>query len=359
MSIAGPVSRRDGASMRESRLICGIDQVCVVVRDLDGALETMTAKAGIGPFKTWTLQSPWVWHTTYRGRRVRWSMRLGLAYVGGIQWEVIQPANGPTLYGDYIGRYGDGLHHLLISPRGSRHHALARLAAHGAAHAQSAVVLKAAQVGPVPLAIPSALAPLAGARFGYADTFDDLGAYLELVSYPFGLPGRLATRLGKPDRWVPGGCRSFSAPLEGALFEDVVSAGFVVPSARAAAATWSRLAPAGPWRFFPGSLGVNTVARALAGSVVIELVEPADHTAGFGTLSTASPCFSYVGMRPRGGIDVAAAKLEDLGCATLVRGHLAGHDVALVDARRATLTHVSLVDASARELYAQPAASQR
>ena len=175
--------------MRESRLICGIDQVCVVVRDLDGALETMTAKAGIGPFKTWTLQSPWVWHTTYRGRRVRWSMRLGLAYVGGIQWEVIQPANGPTLYGDYIGRYGDGLHHLLISPRGSRHHALARLAAHGAAHAQSAVVLKAAQVGPVPLAIPSALAPLAGARFGYADTFDDLGAYLELVSYPFGLPG--------------------------------------------------------------------------------------------------------------------------------------------------------------------------
>ena len=203
MSIARPVSRRDGTAMRESRLISGIDQVCVVVRDLDGALETMTTKAGIGPFKTWTLQSPWVWRTTYRGRRVRWSMRLGLAYVGGIQWEVIQPADGPTLYGDYIGRYGDGLHHLLISPRGSRHRAVARLAAHGAAHAQSAVVLKAAQVGPVPLAIPSALTPLAGARFGYADTFDDLGAYLELVSYPFGLPGRLATRLGKPDRWVP------------------------------------------------------------------------------------------------------------------------------------------------------------
>ena len=359
MSIARPVSRRDGTAMRESRLISGIDQVCVVVRDLDGALETMTTKAGIGPFKTWTLQSPWVWHTTYRGRRVPWSMRLGLAYVGGIQWEVIQPADGPTLYGDYIGRYGDGLHHLLISPRGSRHRALARLAAHGAAHAQSAVVLKAAQVGPVPLAIPSALTPLAGARFGYADTFDDLGAYLELVSYPFALPGRLATRLGKPDRWVPAGCRSFSAPLDSALFEDVVSAGFVVPSARAAAATWSRLAPAGPWRFFPGSLGVNTVARALAGSVVIELVEPADHTAGFGTLRTGRPCFSYVGMRPRGGIDLAAARLEDLGCATLVRGHLAGHEVALVDARPATLTHVNLVDASARELYAQPPASQR
>lgn len=83
MSIARPVSRPDGTSMRESRLICGIDQVCVVVRDLDGALETMTAKAGIGPFKTWTLRSPWVWHTTYCGRRVPWSMRLGLAYVGG------------------------------------------------------------------------------------------------------------------------------------------------------------------------------------------------------------------------------------------------------------------------------------
>jgi hypothetical protein len=144
MSIARRVLHRDGTAMRESRLVCGIDQVCVVVRDLDGALETMTTKAGIGPFKTWTLQSPWVSRTTYRGRRVRWSMRLGLAYVGGIQCEVIQPANGPTLYGDYIGRYGDGLHHLLISTRGSRRRALARLAAHGAAHAQSAVVLKPA-----------------------------------------------------------------------------------------------------------------------------------------------------------------------------------------------------------------------
>ena len=103
---------------------------------------------------------------------------------------------------------------------------------------------------------------------------------------------------------------------------------------------------------------MNTVARALAGSVVIELVEPADHTAGFGTLRTGRPRFSYVGMRPRGGIDVAAAKLDDLGCATLARGHLAGHEVALIDARQATLTHVSLVDASARELYARPA-SQR
>jgi hypothetical protein len=94
MSIARRVLHRDGTAMRESRLVCGIDQVCVVVRDLDGALETMTTKAGIGPFKTWTLQSPWVSRTTYRGRRVRWSMRLGLAYVGGIQCEVIQPANG-------------------------------------------------------------------------------------------------------------------------------------------------------------------------------------------------------------------------------------------------------------------------
>ena len=104
---------------------------------------------------------------------------------------------------------------------------------------------------------------------------------------------------------------------------------------------------------------MNTVARALAGSVVIELVEPTDHTAGFGTLSTGSPRFSYVGMRPHGGINLAAATLEDLGCTTLVRGHLAGHDVALIDARQATLTHVSLVEASARELYAQPTASQR
>ena len=66
-------------------------QVCVVVTDLQRAMERYWNILGIGPWRVHTFRPPGLTSTTLRGRPQSYTMRLALAEVGPVQWELIQP----------------------------------------------------------------------------------------------------------------------------------------------------------------------------------------------------------------------------------------------------------------------------
>jgi catechol 2,3-dioxygenase-like lactoylglutathione lyase family enzyme len=92
--------------------IGSIDQIAVVVRDLDAAMERYAAQLGIGPWNVYTY-GPHRMHTmTFRGRDQPYVMKLALAQVGTTQYELIEPVEGPTTYHEYLDQRGEGLHHV-------------------------------------------------------------------------------------------------------------------------------------------------------------------------------------------------------------------------------------------------------
>jgi methylmalonyl-CoA/ethylmalonyl-CoA epimerase len=91
-----------------------ISQVCVVVRDLDRAMRHYWEILGIGPWRVYTYGPPLVKDQTYRGKPATYRMRLAIANVGNLMFELIQPLEGPSIYHEFVDRCGEGLHHLGI-----------------------------------------------------------------------------------------------------------------------------------------------------------------------------------------------------------------------------------------------------
>ena len=93
-------------------LIRSVDQVAVVVRDLDRAMERYANEFGIGPWSVYTFSPDWIQGMTFHGREQPYSMKLALADVGGMMYELIEPVQGPNAYEEFLEEHGEGLHHL-------------------------------------------------------------------------------------------------------------------------------------------------------------------------------------------------------------------------------------------------------
>ena len=94
------------------RPMTSVDQVAVVVRDLDEAMRRYSETLGIGPWRVYTFTADWIRDMTFRGRKQSYSMRLALADVGDMSYELIEPLDGPSTYREFLDARGEGLHHL-------------------------------------------------------------------------------------------------------------------------------------------------------------------------------------------------------------------------------------------------------
>jgi methylmalonyl-CoA/ethylmalonyl-CoA epimerase len=88
-----------------------IDQVGIVVRHLDAAVERYDGALGGGPWRGWTYGPGVLAEQQYRGDASRFEMRIALSS-GTPQIELIEPVSGPSIYHDWLERHGEGLHHL-------------------------------------------------------------------------------------------------------------------------------------------------------------------------------------------------------------------------------------------------------
>ena len=87
-------------------------QCALVVRDLDEAVRRFVDQFGIGPWTGYRLGPPRLREMLYDGEAVEFSFRHALAWQGELQFELIEPLEGPSIFADHLKAHGEGLHHI-------------------------------------------------------------------------------------------------------------------------------------------------------------------------------------------------------------------------------------------------------
>jgi methylmalonyl-CoA/ethylmalonyl-CoA epimerase len=89
-----------------------ITQIAVVVRDIEAALKTYTQTLGWGPWSVFDYKPPLLHDTRVKGEPVEFRMIGAEASVDGLGFELIQPVSGPSIYQEFLDRYGEGVQHI-------------------------------------------------------------------------------------------------------------------------------------------------------------------------------------------------------------------------------------------------------
>lgn len=90
-----------------------LEQVCVVVPDLQKAMESMWNEFGIGPWNVYNYRSSDIRDVTYRGKPSRLGMAVARASMGTNEIELIQPTEGESTYTEFLKEHKNaGVHHL-------------------------------------------------------------------------------------------------------------------------------------------------------------------------------------------------------------------------------------------------------
>ena len=100
--------------MAEKAIFKKIAQVAVVVKDLDASVKKYWDGYGIGPWGIWTFDPSTVKDMSIRGQRVDYAMRVAIATIGDVMWELIQPLDDRSIYAEFLKKHGEGLHHILF-----------------------------------------------------------------------------------------------------------------------------------------------------------------------------------------------------------------------------------------------------
>ena len=89
-----------------------IKQCAIVVNDLDEAVQRWSQQLRIGPWTAYRLESTRLREMRYHGEEVEFSLRHALAWQGELQFELVQPLGGPSIFADHLEAHGEGLHHV-------------------------------------------------------------------------------------------------------------------------------------------------------------------------------------------------------------------------------------------------------
>ena len=90
-------------------------QTAFVVRDLDAAVRRWWDELGVGPWSVWTMAPSTVTEMTYHGAPASFSFRHALAWMGDVQYELVEPIEGPSVFADQLATVGEGLNHVGVA----------------------------------------------------------------------------------------------------------------------------------------------------------------------------------------------------------------------------------------------------
>jgi methylmalonyl-CoA/ethylmalonyl-CoA epimerase len=86
-----------------------ITQVSLAVRDLDATMDLYHRALGWAPWQVFDHVLPVHHHTELRGEPVAYALRGAEVYVGSLNFELLQPLEGPNLWTEFIDRRGEGV----------------------------------------------------------------------------------------------------------------------------------------------------------------------------------------------------------------------------------------------------------
>ena len=92
----------------------GIIQVAFIVRDIEAAMKHHWEVCGIGPWDVYTFDASKVDDFIYRGKPATHQAILALAWKGPVQYELMQPVSGRSIYDEHLETKGEGLHHIKL-----------------------------------------------------------------------------------------------------------------------------------------------------------------------------------------------------------------------------------------------------
>ncbi len=324
-----PELRRVAASASASPLFADVRQICTVTRDFERTVQNLVDHLGVGPFRVWHFRAPRLHGTTYRGRPATYSMKLAITWHDDVQWEVITPTSGPTLYGDHLDAHGPGVQHLLMGTGAIPFEAAAEtLARRGHPFGQTARVNAKARILGVPLpSVPNVLSRPLNLQFGYVDAEATLRTSIELTRYPLGLSERFSLRSAVPESCVPARNSRFETALPTRRIGRLVKITIVTRNLDATVGSWIDLASVGPWGVFSVNEGLRArVAWAMIGDNLIEIVEPESEAGPLAdVLRTRGEGVASVGVLPGpSGFDALVDRCTGLGYALRMKGGLHG-----------------------------------
>jgi hypothetical protein len=92
----------------------GLEQVCMVIRDVEKTMRDMHGVFGLGPWNVKTLSPGNLSHMTYHGKPSSYSFKFARTQnrPGSLEIELIQPLEGPSVFRDFLEERGEGIHHL-------------------------------------------------------------------------------------------------------------------------------------------------------------------------------------------------------------------------------------------------------
>jgi methylmalonyl-CoA/ethylmalonyl-CoA epimerase len=89
-----------------------IKQCALIVADLDAAVRRWQEQLEIGPWTAYRLGPERLREMRYRGAEGSFSFRHALAWQGELQFELIEPLAGESIFADHLADHGEGLHHV-------------------------------------------------------------------------------------------------------------------------------------------------------------------------------------------------------------------------------------------------------
>jgi hypothetical protein len=188
-----------------TKLINNIIQFAVVTPDADKTMLEIQQSLNLGPQKVWDFQYPAIFDTTVGEKDEKWTMKLGFGWIDTMQFEVIEPTSGQSLYRQYLDKWQQaGIQHLLVD-RGKTGYADMKnqLSAAGYAIHNEAKSNVAVKLGPFTFpALPMFLAKSMSTVFGYTNTLDSMKLVMETSKYPPGIEPRSGIRMGVPSYWT-------------------------------------------------------------------------------------------------------------------------------------------------------------
>jgi hypothetical protein len=98
--------------MKKKAGVRKIVQIAHVVRDIDRAMDKYYELLDIGPWSVYTFAPPALRECTFRGKPSDATWRLAIAWVGDMQFELIQNLSGETVYTHFLEIKGEGIHHI-------------------------------------------------------------------------------------------------------------------------------------------------------------------------------------------------------------------------------------------------------
>lgn len=142
-------------------------QVCILIPDLDKAVENFYKIFGIGPWHIYTYGKPLVKRMTRNGKPTEYKMKVALSYFGNMRLELIEPLEGDTVYQEFIEKHGYGVHHLGILTNNMQES-----------------IKKAARAGIEMTMDGAGFGPDDDGHYAYLDTEELIGTTLELIERP-------------------------------------------------------------------------------------------------------------------------------------------------------------------------------